>query len=72
MFGEFEDKKIFKIAESYAIDYIEKAFDRNVFPSDEAIKNLEKFEEDLDENPCDYQTILQKLHQFGSPSTMAS
>ncbi len=71
MFSEFEDKTIFKNAQSYAFDYIDKACDRNVFPTDEAIANLDKFIENMPDFSEDSQSILTQLHKYGSPATIS-
>ena len=47
MFLEFEEKTVFEHAKKYAFDYVDNALQRNVYPSDEAIDNLDKFVEDM-------------------------
>ena len=71
MFLEMEEKKIFEQARKYAFDYADKAFERNVFPSDEAIDNLDKFVEDMPESSGNSLSILKQLHKFGSPATVS-
>jgi glutamate/tyrosine decarboxylase-like PLP-dependent enzyme len=71
LFREMEQKELFKQAQSYAFDYIDKVFGRNVFPTDEAIKNLEKFVENLPSDTGDASEILRQLHYHGSPATVA-
>jgi glutamate/tyrosine decarboxylase-like PLP-dependent enzyme len=71
MFLELEEKKIFEQAKNYAFDYAEKALKRNVFPLDEAIENLDKFEEDMPDSSGNPHSILEKLYQYGSPATVS-
>ncbi|RMF00667.1 MAG: aspartate aminotransferase family protein [Chloroflexi bacterium] len=71
MFREFEDKKIFEQARSFAFDYLNTAFERNVFPSEEAIGNLDEFAEELPAHPGEAASILAQLHRYGSPATVA-
>ena len=69
MFQQLEDKEIFEDAKKYAYDYLDNANDRNVYPSKQAIENLNKFEEELPNESSDPQDILQQLHEYGSPAT---
>ena len=71
MFDELENKKIFEKSQKYTFDYIDKAFERNVFPSDEAINNLNIFIEDIPDFSSDALSILKQLHQYGSPATVS-
>lgn len=71
MLLELEERKIFQQAQQYAFDYLDKAFDRNVFPTEEAIEALQHFEEDLPETSTSTATLLDALHQHGSPATVA-
>ena len=69
MFQEMKRKEIFNQAQSYAFKYADNALERNVFPTDEAIKNLEHFIEDLPTDVGETADILAKLHKYGSPGT---
>ena len=70
MRSHFNDKKLFEIAKSYAYDYIDTAYKRNVFPTDDAIEQLGAFDEKLPEDPQDAEDILQLLHGNGSPASV--
>jgi glutamate/tyrosine decarboxylase-like PLP-dependent enzyme len=72
MFKEIKNKTIFEQAWSYAFEYANQALTRNVFPSPEAIENLEKFDESLSILPENPENILEQLHKYGSPATVAS
>ena len=71
MFEEMVEKKIFHQAVEYAFEYADKALDRNVFPTDKAIKNLELFDEDFPELPCKAEKIIEKIHKYGSSATVS-
>lgn len=71
MFREIKQKAIFKQAQTYACAYVDNAFERNVFPDDAAIHHLEKFNEAMPDNPGDSSQILELLHRYGSPATVA-
>ncbi len=65
------DRALFDQAKSYAYEYMEGIYKRNVFPDDDAIKNLSIFDESLPESSGDSAQILQLLHDYGSPATVA-
>jgi len=71
MFNEMEQKFVFDEARSAAYDYADRALERNVFPSDEALADLSRFEEDLPEKSGNAVQILRQLHEYGSPATVA-
>ncbi len=66
-----DDKLLFQKAGEYAFSYMETITERSAFPSDTALDNLKKFHEPLPENPCNGTEILEKLHRYGSPATVA-
>ena len=66
-----DHKDIFKQAQSYAFDYAENALERNVFPTDAAIKNLAEFIEDMPDVTGDSADILAQLNKYGSPATVS-
>ncbi len=71
MFQEIDEKQIFEHAKKYAIEYLDKAFDRNVFPSDEAIDNLDRFIEEMPEVSGNALSIIEQLHRYGAPATVS-
>lgn len=68
---EMVDKEIFNQVKDYAFDYADKALERNVYPTDEAIDKLNIFDEQLPDESGNPKEILEQLHKFGSPSTVA-
>ncbi len=64
------DLELFNQAKSYSCEYMDKAYDRRVYPTDEAIAQLKIFEEPMPAGMGDDQEILQMLHKYGSPATV--
>jgi glutamate/tyrosine decarboxylase-like PLP-dependent enzyme len=71
MFSEMADKTIFNKAKEYAYSYADSALDRNVFPLEKAISNLVHFDEIMPEDKTDPDSIIEQLHNFGSPATVS-
>lgn len=67
-----QERDLFEQAKSYAYDYMDRAFERNVFPSEAAQKNLSVFDEPLTELPGDPAEMLRMLHEYGSPAAVTS
>ncbi|MDD3169837.1 MAG: pyridoxal-dependent decarboxylase [Eubacteriales bacterium] len=65
------DLNLFERAKGYAYDYMSKILDQPVFPDDKAIAGLDRFREPLPETPGDPYEILERLHNNGSPATVA-
>jgi glutamate/tyrosine decarboxylase-like PLP-dependent enzyme len=72
MFLEIRNKEIFNQAQQYAFDYLEKVFERNVYPTQEAIEKLSVFEEELPINPTKSSDVIKQLNNFGSSATTAT
>ena len=64
-------KDIFAQARTYAFDYADAALERNVFPTEAAIENLERFDEDLPDAGSDAAGIVRMLSDYGSPATVS-
>ena len=71
MFREIEQKAIFRQAQGYAFVYADRVRDRNVYPTPEALADLERFVEDLPASTGNAEEIVKQLHQFGSPASVA-
>jgi glutamate/tyrosine decarboxylase-like PLP-dependent enzyme len=70
MFREMADKSIFNQVKEYAFEYADKSFERNIFPTTEALDALKIFDEELPVEPGRSDEILTRLHKFGSPATV--
>ena len=71
MLQELEIKAIFEQAQDYAFDYVDKIRERNVFPTDDAIADLDKFTGVLPQTTGEAAEILKLLNQYGAPATVA-
>jgi hypothetical protein len=58
MFLEIRDKTIFNQAQQYSFEYLESVFDRNVYPTEEAVKNLSIFNEELPTNSTNAKSVI--------------
>lgn len=70
MFREIQDRSIFESAQDYAWHYLNEVFERNVYPTKEALENLQHFEEKMPDSTGDIKAMLQLLHEYGSPATV--
>lgn len=72
MFQEIENKNVFNKAQQYSLEYLDKVFDRNVYPTDEAIKNLTIFDEKLPTSSTNAEDVISLLNTYGSPATVTT
>lgn len=72
MFLEVRNKEIFNQAQQYSLEYLESVFDRNVYPTEEALNNLSMFDEELPVNSTDAKSVIEQLNKYGSPATTAT
>ncbi len=71
MFKDLRDKIIFEKAQKFGCQYLDNAFDRNVFPTDEALDNLKIFEEEMPATVSDSVEVIELLNKYGSPATVS-
>jgi glutamate/tyrosine decarboxylase-like PLP-dependent enzyme len=64
--------KAVTLASEYVKDYVSSINDRRVSPSNEAILDLAHFNEPLPKTSIDAETVINMLHEYGSPATVAS
>ncbi|WP_298496623.1 aminotransferase class V-fold PLP-dependent enzyme [uncultured Algibacter sp.] len=72
MFQDIRNKNIFEQSQQYAFQYLESIFDRNVYPTEEAINDLSNFDETLPKETSKAENVLKQLNQYGSPATTAT
>lgn len=65
-----QKRDLFEQAKSYAYEYMDGVFDRNVFPTEAALANLNAFSEPLPPEPGNPADMLRMLYEFGSPATV--
>lgn len=71
MFSEMQSG-LFEKAQSYGLEYLSEIFDRNVFPQNQALANLEKFIEKMPAQSEDASKVIDLLHEYGSPATVTT
>ncbi|MGB1868666.1 MAG: pyridoxal phosphate-dependent decarboxylase family protein [Porticoccaceae bacterium] len=71
MRAEQQLKALYEQARGYAFEYAETVADRSVFPTQQAIADLEQFVESMPSHGADAGAILEQLHQYGSPASVA-
>lgn len=71
MLAEMRGGAVFDRAHAHALQYVEEAFRRNVYPSAEALGNLAVFEEEMPAHPAAAHDVIDLLHRHGSPATVA-
>jgi len=70
MFREIRERHIFQKAQQYVFDYLDTAFERNIFPAEEALRNLKHFEEDMPQEPSSGEAVIDMLQNYGAPATV--
>jgi len=68
---EKQPKSLYEQAQRYTFDYADEALVRNVFPSGQALSDLRHFDGGLPQHSGDAKAILDQLHQYGSPASVA-
>ncbi len=71
MSEELKNKELFEQARSYAYEYINGVEAMDVFPSQSNLENMKVFDEPLPQASVTAKDILDQLHAFGSPATIA-
>lgn len=72
MLEELKDHDLFQKAESLGLEYLAHAQERNVYPSERALLDLRKFDEELPTSTGDAHSVLQQLNDFGGPATVTT
>lgn len=72
MFLEIKNKDLFRRAQEFSFAYLDSVFDRNVYPTEQAIDDLSKFDEALPVNSTDALSVIDHLNKYGSPATTAT
>lgn len=71
MFAELQSKTLFEQVSQYAFEYADQARERNVYPTEEALRDLHRFEEEMPQMTGEPADILSKLHKYGSPASVS-
>jgi glutamate/tyrosine decarboxylase-like PLP-dependent enzyme len=71
MFAELNTKEVFRNAQQYAFEYLDIASERNVYPTEQAIADMQMFDEPLPVHTGDALEVLGQLHRYAAPATVA-
>lgn len=71
MFAQMQNKQLFEQAQGYAYEYADNALARNVFPSEQALANLQHLDQPLPSTLSNASDIISELHNIGSPATVS-
>jgi len=71
LFEEMNSPELFRRAQEYGFRYLRTVSERNVFPHEEALAALSRFDEDLPREFTPFPEILEQLDRFGAPATVA-
>ncbi len=68
---ELKSKELFDQVRSHAFEYIDGVETMDVFPSESNLEGLTNFDESLQQNSIAATQVIDQLHSFGSPATVA-
>ncbi len=68
---ELESKELFDLARSHAFEYMDGVEGMDVFPSEDNLEKLVNFDEPLQEESIPANQVIDQLHFYGSPNTVA-
>ncbi len=71
MFAEMQDKKIFNRALQFGSEYIDASIDRNIYPTDIALEDLNYFDEAMPIESSNALDVIEGLNKYGSPATVS-
>ncbi len=71
LFSDLKDTGLYQQAVVYGTEYIQRAFQREVFPTEKALANLSHFEEPLPPNTQVAHDVLDQLQKYGAPATVS-
>jgi len=72
MYKEVDEKIIFEKASQFAKEYLESVFERNVYPTEEALFDLGKFDESMPLDSTNANDVIQFLNEYGSPASVTT
>ena len=70
LFKDFTNQSLYQSALNAGQAYLEKAEERHIYPTTEALHKMEAFNEELPTHMGDAQAILDQLIHFGDPATI--
>lgn len=71
MYRDFRDSALFQKAQAYGFEYLANAFEREVFPTNEALEAMHIFDESMPVEGADAMEVVEQLNTFGAPATVS-
>ena len=71
LFRDMKDKRVFETVTGNGVGYLEASLNRNVYPEEEALSDLDHFHEKLQDEFVPAGEVISKLEKYGSPATVA-
>ncbi len=71
MYRDIRNESLFADAHERSMTYIDEVFDRNVYPTEEALSSLRIFDEDFPDAPTEASGVIDLLGRYGAPATVA-
>lgn len=72
MYSDIHNKNLFETVQNYGQDYVDAIFERNVFPTDEALRDLDHFDEEMPTESSNATDVMHFLNSKGAPATVAT
>ena len=69
--GELDDREAFDLAFNESMEYLDGLRERNVYPTDEAISDLDVFDEEMPVESTAALEVIEMLSRYGAPATTA-
>lgn len=72
LFADVKDKGLFGKAMNLGHSYLEKVFDRNVYPTEKALTDMKAFDGEMPQTSTAAHEVLDVLNTYGAPATVAT
>jgi glutamate/tyrosine decarboxylase-like PLP-dependent enzyme len=72
LYAQAADRGLLEQAKAAAFEYLDGVYDRAPFPTEAALAGLAAFDEPVPATPGDPAEMLRRLHEQGSPATVAT
>ena len=69
MFSELKSKELLEVSKEYGYQYLDTQFERNVYPTEQALFDLKYFDEELPFHSTPATEVIHLLNKYGSPAT---
>lgn len=70
MLADLTNEQFFRKVETYGQQYLNNTLSRNIFPDEEALENLNVFDESTPESTAEAEEVIDFLNHYGAPATV--